>query len=291
MLWFSFLKSKLPQIGVFIIMVAIFVIDFLLWHLPMMALLNSTLFAMIIFFIYLVSSYFRFKSSQEQLTELSKENEALKIQIEQQKRSEREFGDIIRVWSHQMKVPLSAIDLMTQTKVDERELKNQLFSLENYLRILLDYQRITNLSTDFRFTPLSLSTLTKELVKKYSPFFIQKNLSIQIEGDWEIVSDPKWLSLAIEQLINNAVKYTKTGGILIQISPGKLVMKDTGIGILAEDIPRLFEHGFTGYNGRIQQKSTGLGLYLVKLILEKLEIEIEISSEIGKGTCVSLTKV
>ncbi|MCL2112889.1 MAG: sensor histidine kinase [Streptococcaceae bacterium] len=290
MLWFKFLKSKLPQIGVFLLILAIYVVDFLLWHLPMMALLNSTLFALVIFIIYLVSSYFRWKSIREKVLVLTKENKNLQKRLEQQNLAERDFEDIIRVWSHQMKVPLSAIDLMTQTKINERELKNQLFSLENYLKILLEYQRINNLATDFRFNQISLSALTKDLVKKYSSFFIQKNLSVKIEGDWSVVSDQRWLSLAIEQLLNNAVKYTKEGGILVQIEPGKFSIKDTGIGILSEDIPRLFEHGFTGFNGRIQQKSTGLGLYLAKLILDKLEFKIEITSEIGKGTCVTLTK-
>ena len=290
MLWFKFLKSKLPQIGVFLLILAIYVVDFLLWHLPMMALLNSTLFALVIFLIYLVSSYFRWKSIREKVLVLTKENKNLQKRLEQQNLAERDFEDIIRVWSHQMKVPLSAIDLMTQTKINERELKNQLFSLENYLKILLEYQRINNLATDFRFNQISLSALTKDLVKKYSSFFIQKNLSVKIEGDWSVVSDQRWLSLAIEQLLNNAVKYTKEGGILVQIEPGKFSIKDTGIGILSEDIPRLFEHGFTGFNGRIQQKSTGLGLYLAKLILDKLEFKIEITSEIGKGTCVTLTK-
>ena len=183
-----------------------------------------------------------------------------------------------------------AIDLMTQTQIDPKELKNQVFSLENYLKILLEYQRINNLATDFRFEKVSMSLLAKELVKKYSSFFIQKNLSIQIEGEWLVNSDQRWLSLAIEQLLNNAVKYTKEGGILIQIKPGEIRIQDTGIGILKEDVPRLFEHGFTGYNGRIQQKSTGLGLYLAKLILDKLEFQIAISSEIGEGTCVMIKK-
>jgi signal transduction histidine kinase len=135
-----------------------------------------------------------------------------------------------------------------------------------------------------------MASLVKELVKKYSSFFIQKNLSIQIEGEWLVNSDQRWLSLAVEQLLNNAVKYTKEGGILIKIKTGELIIQDSGIGILKEDLPRLFEHGFTGYNGRIQQKSTGLGLYLSKLILDKLEFEISINSEIGNGTSVTITK-
>ncbi|MEG2505578.1 MAG: sensor histidine kinase, partial [Carnobacterium sp.] len=226
----------------------------------------------------------------EAIERVVKDNEELQKKLEQQNLAEREMEDIIRVWSHQMKVPLAAIDLMTQTQVNSEELKNQVFSLENYLKILLEYQRINNLATDFRFEKVSMASLVKELVKKYSSFFIQKNLSIQIEGEWLVNSDQRWLSLAVEQLLNNAVKYTKEGGILIKIKTGELIIQDSGIGILKEDLPRLFEHGFTGYNGRIQQKSTGLGLYLSKLILDKLEFEISINSEIGNGTSVTITK-
>ncbi|WP_461220714.1 sensor histidine kinase [Lactococcus cremoris] len=290
MLWYKYFKSKIPQIGVFLLMSAIYIVTFWLWHLPIMAFFNSTLFALIIFVIYLISSYFRWKAMREAVERVMKDNQALQKKLDQQNLAEREMEDIIRVWSHQMKVPLAAIDLMTQTQIDPKELKNQVFSLENYLKILLEYQRINNLATDFRFEKVSMSSLAKELVKKYSSFFIQKNLSIQIEGEWLVNSDQRWLSLAIEQLLNNAVKYTKEGGILIQIKPGEIRIQDTGIGILKEDVPRLFEHGFTGYNGRIQQKSTGLGLYLAKLILDKLEFQIAISSEIGEGTCVMIKK-
>ncbi len=293
MLWLKFLQAKIPQIGVFWLMLAIYIVDFRLWHLPFMALFNSTLFALVIFVIYLISSYFRWLSNQEHLTELSKENQELKVQIKQQELANKEFSDIIRVWSHQMKIPLSAIDLMSQTEIDNEELKNQVFSLENYLKILLEYQRITNLSTDFRFEKVSLTELSKKLVKKYSNFFIQKGLTVRFEGteDWLVTTDKRWFELALEQFINNAVKYTKTGGLTIMISPGKIQFADTGIGILPEDLPRLFEHGFTGFNGRVQQKSTGLGLYLARLILDKLEFSVKINSQIGGGTTVILEKV
>ena len=290
MLWLEFFRVKMIQIIVFLLMLAIYIVDFWLWHLPLMALWNSTLFALIIFMIYLISSYFRWKNLREEKLRLEQENKELQKSLDQQELAKRELEDIIRVWSHQMKVPLAAIDLMTQTKVDEKELEYQVFSLENYLKILLEYQRINNLSTDFKFEQLSLADVVKELVRKYSSFFIQKGLTVKIEGDWFLVSDRKWLSLAIEQLINNAVKYTKKGGISITFAPGKLVIQDTGIGILAEDLPRLFEHGFTGYNGRIQQKASGLGLYLTKLILDRLEFEVSVTSELAKGTCVTVRK-
>ena len=156
--------------------------------------------------------------------------------------------------------------------------------------MLLEYQRISNISTDFHFEKFSVAQLLRELLKKYSSFFIQKNLSVTISGDWEITTDRKWFSLAIEQLLNNAIKYTDEGGLTISIEEDKIVLSDTGIGILPEDLPRIFEHGFTGYNGRGHYKASGLGLYLTKLILDRLDFSIKISSELGVGTSVEVEK-
>ncbi|WP_374284527.1 sensor histidine kinase [Lactococcus sp.] len=292
MYWRSFLKAKLPQISVFCLILVIYIINFILWDLPLIAFFNCSLLALLVFIIYLLFSYSRWKNAQIKLTDLQKENEDLKQSLDDQSRITQDFTDVIRVWSHQMKVPLSAIDLMAQTQVDENELKNQVFLLENYLKIFLEYQRITNLSTDFKFEKFSVSELSKKIIKKYSHFFIQKGLTIrfEIQNDWFVSTDKRWFELALEQFINNAVKYTKTGGVTIVIEPGRIEIHDTGIGILAEDLPRLFEHGFTGFNGRIQQKSTGLGLYLARLILEKLDFSAQIQSEIDSGTQVSIVK-
>lgn len=292
MSWRNYFQAKFPQIGVFILLIGIYIINFWLWHLPLIAFLNSTLLATIIFIIYLLFSYTRWRNFQMKCADLEKENARLQKLIEDQSRQTQEFTDIIKVWTHQMKVPLSAIDLMTQTQIDEKELRNQIFTLDNYLKILLEYQRITNLSTDFRFTSFSLSVLTKKIIKKYSSFFIQKGLFVTFEMDeeWILTTDERWFELALEQFINNAIKYTKSGGLTIVITPGSIAIKDTGIGILPEDLPRLFEHGFTGFNGRIQQKSTGLGLYLSRLILDQLDFKITITSKIEIGTTVTIQK-
>ena len=120
MLWYKYFKSKIPQIGVFLLMSAIYIVTFWLWHLPMMAFFNSTFFALIIFVIYLISSYFRWKAMRESVERVMKDNQALQKKLDQQNLAEREMEDIIRVWSHQMKVPLAAIDLMTQTQIDPK---------------------------------------------------------------------------------------------------------------------------------------------------------------------------
>ncbi|BAV02265.1 sensor histidine kinase [Lactococcus formosensis] len=285
-----FLQTKIAQIGVFLVMLFIFVSNFLLWHLPIESLINATILALIVFVIYLVSSYFRWANREAILCDLKHELWDLEENLRAKEKHIKETEDIIKVWSHQMKIPLAAIDLMAQTEINPIELKNQTFALDNYLKMLLEYQRISNISTDFHFEKFSVAQLLRELLKKYSSFFIQKNLSVTISGDWEITTDRKWFSLAIEQLLNNAIKYTDEGSLTISIEEDKIVLSDTGIGILPEDLPRIFEHGFTGYNGRGHYKASGLGLYLTKLILDRLDFSIKISSELGVGTSVEVEK-
>ena len=285
-----FLQTKIAQIGVFLVILFIFVSNFLLWHLPIESLINATILALIVFVIYLVSSYFRWANREAILCDLKHELWDLEENLRAKEKHIKETEDIIKVWSHQMKIPLAAIDLMAQTEINPIELKNQTFALDNYLKMLLEYQRISNISTDFHFEKFSVAQLLRELLKKYSSFFIQKNLSVTISGDWEITTDRKWFSLAIEQLLNNAIKYTDEGSLTISIEEDKIVLSDTGIGILPEDLPRIFEHGFTGYNGRGHYKASGLGLYLTKLILDRLDFSIKISSELGVGTSVEVEK-
>lgn len=285
-----FLQIKIAQIGVFLVMLFIFVSNFLLWHLPIESLINATILALIVFVIYLVSSYFRWANREALLCDLKHELLDLEENLRAKEKHIKETEDIIKVWSHQMKIPLAAIDLMAQTEINPIELKNQTFALDNYLKMLLEYQRIANISTDFHFEKFSVAALLRELLKKYSSFFIQKNLSVTISGDWEITTDRKWFSLAIEQLLNNAIKYTNEGSLTISIEENKIILSDTGIGILPEDLPRIFEHGFTGYNGRSYYKASGLGLYLTKLILDRLDFCIKISSELGEGTTVEVKK-
>ncbi|MDN6070847.1 MAG: sensor histidine kinase [Lactococcus plantarum] len=199
--------------------------------------------------------------------------------------------DLITLWTHQMKVPLSALDLMVQTnRLTASDVENQVLELDNYLNILLSYLRLQDTATDFRFEDFDVADIIRTIIKKYANQFILKDLSVTVTGSYQVTSDKKWLSVAIEQLINNAVKYTKKGSVTI-ILDQNILISDTGIGILTEDIPRIFEHGFTGFNGRKMQKSTGLGLYLTKDILNQLNFDIKITSQIDQGTEVKISQV
>ncbi|MGO3318512.1 MAG: sensor histidine kinase, partial [Leuconostoc carnosum] len=252
-----------------------------MWQLPLTPLRNAGALLVLALVVYIIFDYLAFKKAQQILRDLQADVQQLTAEITHRTQQEKEFLDIMRIWSHQMKVPLASIDLVAQTRLPE--LKKQTFALENYLNILLEYLRINNVATDFRFEQVDGRTLLNRLVKKYAIQFIQKNIAVEIIGDVTLKTDARWLGVALEQVINNAVKYTDRGRVTITLSDQGIKISDTGIGILAEDIPRLFAHGFTGYNGRLDKKASGLGLYLAKLILDKLDFQIEVTSQVGVG--------
>ncbi|MDD5935619.1 MAG: sensor histidine kinase [Clostridiales bacterium] len=196
------------------------------------------------------------------------------------------------LWVHQIKTPISALRILLQSEPIENRvvLENELFKIEQYVEMVLSYLRLGSNTTDYKIEKYPLDRIIKQAIRKYARLFIQKKLTLIYDYvDEMILTDEKWLLFVIEQVLSNSLKYTKSGKISIYMEPNQvLVIEDTGIGIAPEDTPRVFEKGFTGYNGRDDKKSTGLGLYLCKLIMNRLGHGIQIESEIGKGTKVRL---
>lgn len=189
------------------------------------------------------------------------------------------------------KNPLSAISLLLQSEEVEikEELSNQLFEIEEYVEMALQYLRIDSMSSDLKLDKYSLLDIVKKAVKSHAKIFIYKKIKLNLEEvDTTVITDQKWLLFLLKQIISNSLKYTNKGEISIFIEEETLVIKDTGIGISEEDIPMIFERGFTGYNGRMNKKSTGIGLHICKKILDKLSHSISISSEIDRGTTVKI---
>lgn len=212
----------------------------------------------------------------------------------------QEQEDYYSMWVHQIKTPIAAMHLLHQTLDEQypgdatlRELKMNLFKIEQYVEMVLSYLRAKDLSSDMHFETCSLDDILKRALKKYSQMFILQRIRLNYTPtDLLILTDKKWLSFVLEQILSNALKYTPSGGcISIFLDRGTrgsyLVIEDTGIGIAPEDLPRIFEKGFTGYNGRANKKSTGIGLYLCKTILDRLNHTIWIDSKIGEGTRIS----
>lgn len=196
------------------------------------------------------------------------------------------------MWVHQIKTPISAmgLSLQNQGEVDVPLIKQELFKVEQYVEMALQYVKINQLSSDLVIEKYSLSGIVTHSVKKYAPLFIYRKLSLELGAiDCKVQTDSKWLSFVLEQLLSNSIKYTNQGSIKIFVKEGALIIEDSGIGIRTEDMERIFEKGYTGYNGRIDKKASGIGLYLVKKVCDTLAIGIEIRSKVGVGTEAILT--
>lgn len=207
----------------------------------------------------------------------------------------QDMSDYYTMWTHQIKTPIAALNLLLD---GEAQKKNELFKIQCYAEMALYYARLDSISSDMLFEEYDIPTLIKGVIKKYSSLFIAGKISLNLESfELVAVTDQKWFSFALEQIISNALKYTQAGEIHIygcdrngnadkQICG--IVIEDTGIGIRESDLPRIFERGFTGYNGRMDRKSTGIGLYLSKQIFTRLSHTIAVASTLGAGTKVTI---
>ena len=201
----------------------------------------------------------------------------------------QEMTDYYTLWAHQIKTPIAAMRLLFQ-ETPQPELEVELLKIEQYVEMVLGYLRLGSGSTDYVFREESLDLMLRQAVRKYARLFILKKISLDFqETNRSVVTDEKWLSFVIEQLLSNALKYTPEGGQIRIYNDGEtVVIADNGIGIQEEDLPRVFEKGFTGFNGRENRKSTGIGLYLCREVMDRLNHDSSISSRPGQGTLVRL---
>lgn len=229
------------------------------------------------------------KEYQEIVTELKKKMSELE---EKDQSSYREMIEYYTMWAHQIKTPIAAMRLLLQQEESDknRELLSELFKIEQYVLMVLQYLRLGSESNDLVLKRQSLDDIIRQAVKKYAPLFIRKKLTlVYTPVNCQVLTDEKWLEFVLEQILSNAIKYTKRGSVAIYMdeqAEKTLVIADTGIGIAAEDIPRVFEKGYTGGNGRYEMSSTGIGLYLCRRALNRLSHTIRIESELGQGTRV-----
>ena len=206
---------------------------------------------------------------------------------------QKETQDFYTTWVHQIKTPIAVLklelDKANASELDRGALQEELFRIEQYTDMVLSYQRLGSTSNDLLVKEYSLDELIREVIRKYASQFIHKKLKLEYKGcSQKIVIDKKWFCCILEQLVSNAIKYTQAGTISITISDGELCVSDTGIGIAPEDLPRIFEKGYTGTNGRLNEKSSGLGLYLCSKAATLLEVPIKAQSTPGKGSRFSL---
>jgi histidine kinase, putative len=222
------------------------------------------------------------------LLEMDKKNRAI-----EEREKLNDLMDYYTLWAHQIKTPIAASSLLVG-EIEDKKVKNQLeqelFKIESYVNIVLQYLRLESFHEDLVLKKENVEDLVKEIVKKYAIFFIQKGLSLHLHDlDRTIITDKKWFVVILEQVLSNSLKYTSQGGIEIYFQEDTLYIKDSGLGIQDADLLRVFERGFSGYNGRLTQQSSGLGLYLSKKIADELGHQISIASQVGQGTTVMIS--
>ena len=221
-----------------------------------------------------------------------------------------QMRDYYSMWVHQIKTPISAMKLLLEVEREELgqlicddeqgqyllsdnmdSFEDELFRIEEYVSMALQYQRVSSTENDFVLEKVSVDGVIRDAIKKYAKIMIRRHIGINYSGTGqEVYTDGKWLAFMLEQILSNAIKYTPQGVVTIETAEEKdrffITIKDTGIEIKAEDLPRVFEKGYTGYNGHADKKATGIGLYLCRQMADKLGHTIRMESEIGKGTKV-----
>lgn len=199
--------------------------------------------------------------------------------------------DYYTTWAHQIKTPIASMRLALEKEDTalSRFFREELFRVEQYVEMVLTYQRLDSESTDYVFRECDVDTVIRGALRKFASQFIGRGIRLNYEPcTGRVVTDEKWLSFVLEQVLSNALKYTREGSITVSFREGILEVRDTGIGIAPEDLPRIFEKGYTGYNGRTDKKASGLGLYLCRRICDGLGHGITVQSQPGEGTAVHL---
>lgn len=205
----------------------------------------------------------------------------------------RSMVDYYTVWAHQIKTPIAAMHVLLQNEDTplSRQLTGELFRIEQYADMVLAFLRLGAASTDYVFREHDLDTVLRGAIRRFAPEFIGRQIRLDYRPPRRtVLTDDKWLTFVLEQLLSNALKYTPSGSVTVAMEDeDTLAIGDTGIGIAPEDLPRIFEQGYTGLNGRADRRATGLGLYLCRRVCSALSIRIGARSVPGEGTTVTLT--
>ena len=222
------------------------------------------------------------------INELLKEN---RKQVSQIQKKVSDINDYFSIWVHQIKTPIASMKLkIDNEQMDLLQLASDLNRIDHYVDLVLSFLKFDEEKIDLYFRKTDVDKIMRESLKKFSNDFIIKKIKLDYKlSKREVLTDEKWLSFVFDQLLSNALQYTDKGTISIYYDGDScLCIKDSGIGIALADIERLFEKGFTGYNGRQYKKASGIGLYMCKRMCDKLNIAISIESIVNEYTLVKL---
>lgn len=316
-LFWKYLKQRRNVFAMQVLFAGIFLVTFALYHLPLEAVIYPIILCGVVGCVFLMVDFLSVRKNHILLEQVREFVDVLHTEfsfaedienedyiriinllreeyINLQNSSNQKYADMVEyytLWVHQIKTPIASMRLTLQNEDTAlaRKLNDDLFRIEQYVEMVLVYLRLESEGSDYVIKEYDLDDLIRSAAKKFSGEFISRKISLIYEPiQKKIITDEKWFSFVLEQLLSNALKYTVSGSVTIKMNETVLCIEDTGIGIEAEDIPRIFEKGFTGYNGRMDKKASGIGLYLCKRICRNLGHGIKAESVVGKGTTIKI---
>lgn len=228
---------------------------------------------------------------------LKQTTKAMNDQIAVQKNAEEEYRDYIETWIHEIKLPISCIDLICKNNSSDvtESISQEVSRIDNFVEQALFYARSSVLEKDYIINKIKLDELVKLTIKKHSKELISSKVNLNLGSlEFEVYADYKWMDFILGQIISNSIKYKReifklSFSAIEKNNQVVLIIKDNGIGIAERDLGRVFQKGFTGGNGRQFAKSTGIGLYLCKKMCNKMNLKIEVFSIIGEGTSLHIS--
>lgn len=211
--------------------------------------------------------------------------------------NQEEYREYIETWIHEIKTPIASSKLIIENNNNEvtKKIDTQIDKIENFVEQVLYYSKSDNVAKDYIIRELNVKDVVNKVIKRNYRDFINKNIKVEIdEINDTVYSDLKWIEFILNQIIGNSIKYINSKDRLLKINSTRiensvvLTIQDNGVGIVNADINRVFEKGFTGTNGRIFGKGTGIGLYLCKKLCNKLGIGLVLESKVDFGTTVKI---
>lgn len=289
----EFLKQHTHMIGLVLSALAIFAIVFGLFQMDWAIYWISAALILCLLVVDLIYQGIQFQKKQALEEKVKELTETLEEERNANRLMRQDIEEYFLLWVHQIKTPITASYLL----LDDDDFKNKPFlqqeilKIENYVSLALNYLKVQNPANDMDFRYVSVDEMISPLLKKYRVQFIYSKITLHYSKDThKVLTEPNLTSLMVEQILSNALKYTKNGDIWIAFNEEtkQLTIKDNGMGIREEDLPKIFDKGYAGMNGQLETKSSGIGLYLVQLISKRLEQPVQVDSELGKGSTFTI---
>ena len=285
----SFIKSIRNEISIVVCIFLLFALIFFLFTLPFSAFGLALGIVLLVISIHWWIKYLGFKkdeSLKETIDNL--ENELTEVK-NQQVEYRNDVESYFLTWVHQIKTPITASQLLLERNEENvvNRVRQEIVQIDNYTSLALSYLKLLNEESDMTISEVEMNELIRPLIMKYRIQFIEQHTRIHYEKcEDKVLTDAQWASIMIEQILNNALKYARGKDIWIEFdaSEQSLIIKDNGVGISKADIPKIFDKGYSGYNGRLNEESSGIGLFIVKHISNHLNHEVDVDSKLNEGT-------